>query len=76
MFAATEVVYVGHLVGGGRHRPDPAKLEAMMCIRYPQTKKELRQALRALGFYTAYTEGYAGLCKVMTDMTVKTNLTN
>jgi len=69
-FAATGVIYVGHLVGGGRHRSDSAKLEAMMSIRYPQTK-EFRQALGALGFYTADIEGYAGLCKVLTDMTDK-----
>ena len=42
-----------------------------MRIRYPRTKKEVRQALGALGFYRAYIEGYAGLCKVLTDMTGK-----
>jgi len=67
-FAQTKVVYVGHLIGGGEHGPDPSKLSAMANLKLPETKKGLRQALGVFGFYRSYVKGYATVAKVLTDM--------
>lgn len=68
-FVQTGVVYVGHSVGNGRHRP--AKLQAMMSSSISQNKKQVRQALGASGFYWSYIEGYAEIAEVLTDLTGK-----
>ncbi|XP_077557382.1 uncharacterized protein LOC144172605 [Haemaphysalis longicornis] len=43
--AQSSIRYLGHVVGSGKHGPDPAKLEAIKGLKVPQTKKELRSAL-------------------------------
>ena len=70
-WAQTEIVYVGHLVGGGRHGPDPSKLKAIANLKIPETKKQLRQVLGILGYYRSYINNYAVVAKVLTDATAK-----
>ena len=70
-WAQKEIVYVGHLVGGGKHRPDPAKLLPILELKPPETKKQLRQVLGVLGFYRSYISGFADLSKCLTDLTSK-----
>jgi hypothetical protein len=70
-WAQREIVYVGHLVGGGKHRPDPAKLLPILELKPPETKKQLRQMLGVLGFYRLYISGFADLSKCLTDLTSK-----
>jgi len=67
-FAKREVTYVGHIVGGGTHRPDPTKLEAISRLKVPGNKKQLRQALGALGFYRAYIPNYAEIAANLTRL--------
>ena len=47
-FAKPEVVYVGHVIGSGKRRPDPSKVAAVHSIHPPETKKQVRQVL---GFF-------------------------
>ena len=70
-FAQKEITYVGHLVGGGHHQPDPSKLESIVKLKVPENKKQLRQVLGVLGFYRSYIESYAEVSKVLTDLTGK-----
>ena len=44
-FAQREMVYVGHLIGSGRHRPDPEKIKAVAKTERPLTKRQLKQRL-------------------------------
>ena len=62
------MTYVGHIVGGGTHRPDPTKLEAISRLKVPGNKKQLRQALGALGFYRAYIPNYAEIAANLTRL--------
>ena len=50
-FAQQEVVYVGHLIGGGRHRPDPNKIKVVAEMQRPITKRQLKQRLGLLSYY-------------------------
>jgi len=58
-FAQQEVVYVGHLIGGGRHRPDPDKIKVVDEMQRPVTKRQLKQRLGLLLYYRAYVPNYA-----------------
>ena len=42
---------LGHVVGGGYIQPQGRKIEKIMEMRKPGTKKELRSFLGAIGFY-------------------------
>ena len=50
-FARPMVKYIGHLIGSGERRVDPAKVEAVQKMREPETKKQVRQVL---GFFPSF----------------------
>jgi len=39
-FAKTQVKYLGHIIGSGKHRPDPEQLQAVEGMKPPSTKKQ------------------------------------
>jgi len=63
-----EVKFVGHCVGSGTHRPDPQRLEGITKLARPQTKKDLRKVLGALGYYREYIPHFAQIAKPLTDL--------
>jgi len=62
-FAPLEVVYMGHLIGSGRHRPDSQKIKAVAEMEKPLTKRQLKQRLGLLSYYRSYVPDYAALAK-------------
>jgi len=44
-YAQSSVPFVGYIVGSGQFVPDPAKVEAILNMKEPQTKTEVRRAL-------------------------------
>lgn len=71
MIAQSSIRYLGHVVGSGKHGPDPAKLEAIKGLKVPQTKKELRSALGLCGYYRDYVPNFAAIAKPLTQLTAK-----
>jgi hypothetical protein len=71
VFAQPEVVYLGHVLGGGRHRPDQAKTAAIADMPIPETKTQLRRVLGLFGFYRAYIPHYADIARPLTELTRK-----
>lgn len=69
--AQSSIRYLGHVVGSGKHGPDPAKLEAIKGLKVPQTKKELRSALGLCGYYRDYVPNFAAIAKPLTQLTAK-----
>ncbi|XP_077501465.1 uncharacterized protein LOC144112529 [Amblyomma americanum] len=61
--------YLGHVVGGGTHGPDPDKLAAIRDIHAPKTRKELRSFLGLCGYYREYVKGYAEVASPLTALT-------
>jgi hypothetical protein len=51
-FAKSEVKFLGHVVGSGRHRPDEEKLSSVADLSRPVTKREVR---RTLGFFLLFS---------------------
>ena len=51
-FAQNEVKFVGHIIGSGKRRVDPEKVESITALKEPETKKQLRQVL---GFFLDFS---------------------
>lgn len=69
--ACKTIRYLGHIVGSGRHAPDPAKLAAISGLKAPVTKKELRSVLGLCGYYRSYVSNYAEVARPLTELTGK-----
>jgi hypothetical protein len=58
-FAKSEVKFLGHVVGSGRHRPDEEKLSSVADLSRPVTKREVR---RTLGFSLLFSCIHSQCC--------------
>src|SRR2546425_1565125 len=70
-FGKDKVRFLGHLVGRGSHRPIVDKVEAIMKLQPPTTKKGLRSFIGMINFYKHYIKDASSLLKPLTDMTSK-----
>jgi len=70
-FGKDKVRFLGHLVGRGSHRPIIDKVEAIMKLQPPTTKKGLRSFIGMINFYKHYIKDASSLLKPLTDMTSK-----
>ena len=61
--------YLGHIVGGGTHTPDPEKLKAVENLIFPKTKKQMKSFIGLISYYRGYIPHLADLAKCLTDMT-------
>ena len=62
---------LGHVVGGGSIQPQDRKIEKILEMRKPETKKELRSFLGTVGFHQKYIDKYAEKGKALTDLLKK-----
>jgi hypothetical protein len=65
------VKYIGHLIGSGERRVDPARVETIRQLRDPETKKQVRQLLGFFSFFREYIPNFAEYAKPLTDLTSK-----
>jgi hypothetical protein len=70
-FGQSEIKFVGHVIGSGKRRADPDKVESIKALRVPETKKQVRQILGLFGHFRDYIENYATHAKPLTDLTGK-----
>ena len=49
--AKPEVKLVGHIVGGGRRRPNPEKVLSVQNLKEPETKRQVRQVIGIFSFF-------------------------
>ncbi|KAM4691997.1 uncharacterized protein WCC33_016819 [Rhinophrynus dorsalis] len=66
-----EVQYLGHRVGSGCQRPEPAKIESIVNWPQPQTKKQVLAFLGTAGCYRRFVPRYSDIAKPLTDLTKK-----
>ena len=58
-YVEKEVKYLGHLISEGRRRTDPERIQEILDLNIPQTKKELRRFLGLVGYCRLWIKGYA-----------------
>lgn len=67
-----ECIYLGHIVGNGRVRPEKSKIEAIQGFPTPVTKRDVRSFLELTGYYRKFVPNYASLATPITYLTKKT----
>jgi hypothetical protein len=67
-FGASEVEYLGHLVGKDGVRVDPKKIEAMQDWPHPKTLKSLRGFLGLTGYYRKFIKNYGNIAAPLTAL--------
>lgn len=70
-FAKPQVKYIGHIIGSGERRVDPAKIDTINRLQTPSTKKQVRQLLGFFSFFREHIPNYAKHAKLLTDLTGK-----
>lgn len=70
-FANSSVKFLGHIIGSGRHSPDPQKVEVIRRMSRPTTKKEVRSILGLTSYYREYFPNLAELTLPLTELTKK-----
>jgi hypothetical protein len=71
-FGASEVEYLGHLVGKNRVRVDPKKIEPMQGWMHPKTLKILRGFLGLTGYYLKFVKNYGKIVAPLTALLKRT----
>jgi len=70
-FALPEVTFLGHVIGSGKHGPDPEKVQAIECLQTPKTKSDLRKVLGFFSYFRMYLSDFALVARPLTDLTGK-----
>lgn len=70
-FAKPEVKFCGCIVGSGKRRVDPDKLHAVLQLKRPETKTQVRSVLGLFGWFREYIPQYADWARPLTELTSK-----
>ena len=62
---------LGHILGNGEVRMDPAKVQGISALTAPTTLKELRAFLGMVGYYRRFIENFSKKSKKMTELLKK-----
>ena len=57
-FGHATVEYLGHIVGGGMVKPVAAKIEAVLAILPPTSRKQLMRFLGMVGYYRKFCKNF------------------
>ena len=68
-FAHSELKFLGHKIGNGTVQLNELKVESIMNIERPFTKKALRSYLGLMNYYRAHIPDYAKIASCLTDLT-------
>ncbi|GFX60434.1 retrovirus-related Pol polyprotein from transposon 17.6 [Trichonephila clavipes] len=70
-FGKTQIKYLGHIIGSGKHEPDPEMTVVINNLPVPKTKKELCSVLGLCNYYREYIPKYSELVYPLTELTKK-----
>lgn len=66
-FCPKELKYLGYIVGGGKLKTDPSKVEAITKITPPKNVKDVRKFLGTVGWYRRFIPDFSTLTAPLTD---------
>ena len=70
-FARSQVTFVGHIIGSGKHGVDPNKVACVETMKPPLTKKEVRQILGFFSYFRSYIPKFSEIAYPLTELTRK-----
>ena len=68
-FGNTSLVYLGHIVGGGALRIDPAKIEAIVKWPTPKSITKVRSFLGAAQYWRKFISNFSSIAALMHAVT-------
>ncbi|CAB0029104.1 unnamed protein product, partial [Trichogramma brassicae] len=68
----SEAKVLGHIVGRGQIKADPAKIEAVRHYPMPTTQKKVKQFLGLTSYYRRFIKGYATIARPLQKLLKKT----
>jgi hypothetical protein len=71
IFAKGEVKFIGHVIGSGKKMMNPERIETLVNLKAPETKKQVKQVLGFFGYYRQFICNFAEIAKPLTDLTCK-----
>ncbi|CAM5129251.1 unnamed protein product [Natator depressus] len=66
-----EVSYLGHRVGSGRLKPEPAKVEVIRDWPAPHTKKQVQAFIGMAGYYRRFVPHFSAIATPITELCKK-----
>lgn len=73
-FYAKKVEFLGYIITPGEVRPNPNKVESILRLATPRTRKQLQRFLGMANYYRRFIPNYSALTRVLSEMTsVKVN---
>jgi hypothetical protein len=71
-FAKSSIRFVGHIIGSGKRSVDAEKVyDAMLKLKEPETKKQVRRIIGFFSFWRDYLPSFSSIAKPLTDLTTK-----
>ena len=71
VFAAKDCVYLSFRIGQGGIRPEDSRIQAILAITQPKTKKDFRAFLGMTGYYRRFVQDYATITEPLTELLKK-----
>jgi len=59
IFAKPEVKFIGHIVGSGTIEMNPERIESLLNMKIPETKKQVKQILGLINYYRQFVNNFA-----------------
>lgn len=66
-----QVTYLGHQVGQGSVSPRTAKVQAILDLPVPKTRRQLMRLLGMCGFYRRFVPNFAAVTTPLTNLLKK-----
>ncbi len=70
-FAAENIVFLGHVVNKEGTKPNPGKIDAVLCFPEPKAVTNVRSFLGLTGYYRKYIKGYSRMAGPLFELTKK-----
>jgi hypothetical protein len=71
-FGKGSIRFLGHIIGSGQRSVDAEKVyDAMLKLKEPETKKQLRRIIGFFSFWREYLPSFSSIAKPLTDLTTK-----